>query len=210
MNLFDHIARNFQIFTNVTAINSTIYDPFSGSQASIARSSNAGLAYVNLTSPPSADVASPPAVAKLQYICSTRKMKAPGTLFMSVATSTLSMFITAWAILTTAMAMMAKKTVGGASLFPALRLSMVKELMVCCNEIANTCASCGVDPLPTAYWDNRDPTYSLPVVRYDPVELGTSNSMRKRGDTFEPVYNGEGETYSTGKYGEEVIATESR
>ncbi|EIM86560.1 uncharacterized protein STEHIDRAFT_121476 [Stereum hirsutum FP-91666 SS1] len=181
------------IFTNVTAINDTIYDPVdpaTGSQASIARSSNTGLAYVNLTSPPTADVASPPAVAKLQYICSTRRIKAPGTLFMSVATSTLSMFITAWAILTTAMAMMAKRTIG-----------------------ANTCAACnnGVEPLSTDYWDNRVPTHSLPIARYDPVELGSSESMRKRGDRFEvPAYINGGGTYPAGKYEEEVTVTESR
>ncbi|KIJ65782.1 hypothetical protein HYDPIDRAFT_151393 [Hydnomerulius pinastri MD-312] len=83
------------------------------------------LAYVNQTLPPSSDTPTPPAVIQIQYICNIRQMKTPGSLFMSVVSATLSMFLSAWGLVTAIMATLARDGPG-----------------------ANSCSACG---LPTNY-----------------------------------------------------------
>ncbi|CCM04898.1 uncharacterized protein FIBRA_07094 [Fibroporia radiculosa] len=79
------------ILTNLTAFNQTLVP--AGPFVESALSESNVLAYTNLTSPPAADVATPPAVIQIQYTCNIQKYKTLGSLFMSVAAATLSMFL---------------------------------------------------------------------------------------------------------------------
>jgi len=106
------------ILTNKSALNAAVIPGREYANETIA--SDKAPAYTNLTSPPSADVSTPPAVAQMQYACTVKQMKGGGSMFMSVSSATLSMFLSAWGALTAILASVARGRAG-----------------------ANTCTACG-------------------------------------------------------------------
>jgi len=106
------------ILTNKLAYDAVIQPGQSFADSTL--SSNTAPAYVNFTSPPAADVSTPPSVAQMQYTCTVRQMKTGGSMFMSVAAATLAMFLSAWGAITAILSSVARNGSG-----------------------ANTCAECG-------------------------------------------------------------------
>ncbi|EIN06281.1 hypothetical protein PUNSTDRAFT_115580 [Punctularia strigosozonata HHB-11173 SS5] len=103
------------IFTNFTSLKAS-FDPFDGTNqwAAAAIMHGEALGYVNYTAndTPSPDVRTPQAVIQTQYTCNTRRLKSIGSLIMSVASGTLSMFLTVWGLMTTMMATVARRSPG--------------------------------------------------------------------------------------------------
>ncbi|EIN06289.1 hypothetical protein PUNSTDRAFT_137069 [Punctularia strigosozonata HHB-11173 SS5] len=92
------------------------FDPFKGTNqwAAAAIKHGKALGYVNYTAndTSSPDVRTPQAVIQTQYTCNTRRLKSIGSLIMSVASGTLSMHLTVWGLMTTTMAMVARRSPG--------------------------------------------------------------------------------------------------
>ncbi|KAH7929542.1 hypothetical protein BV22DRAFT_1102355 [Leucogyrophana mollusca] len=99
------------IFTNTTAFAASIGAGESYADETLA--AGKPLAYGNLTSTNLTLTPTPPSVISIQYTCNIRRIKTPGSLFMNVASATLSMFLTAWGLLTAIMAAVARDKPGG-------------------------------------------------------------------------------------------------
>ncbi|KAH7929541.1 hypothetical protein BV22DRAFT_1080730 [Leucogyrophana mollusca] len=124
------------IFTNMQVLQATITP--GPSYANSIVDGSVPPAYINMTSPPSADAATPSSVIQTQYTCTTPRVKRPGSLFMNVLSSSLAVFLAAWGVLTALMGVIARGRAG-----------------------ANSCTSCISGPEPGGAYSPFSPGSSI-------------------------------------------------
>lgn len=72
-----------------------------------------GMAYVNYTTPPDADVSTAPAVIQISYTCNILQRKPAGSFIVSVLSATISMFLAAGGTVVALLAALARRQPGG-------------------------------------------------------------------------------------------------
>ncbi|KAJ7919442.1 hypothetical protein B0H13DRAFT_2656743 [Mycena leptocephala] len=84
------------VFTNTTSFKQLIQDTDGANSIFRSITTSKGMAYVNFTTPPSANVPTSSAVIQIPYTCNVMQRKPVGSFIVSVVSATLSMFLGAW------------------------------------------------------------------------------------------------------------------
>ncbi|KAJ7188755.1 hypothetical protein C8R46DRAFT_29319 [Mycena filopes] len=104
------------VFTNTTSFNHTIQPTdfvFAPNTAFRDMASSKGMAYANLTTPPSPNERTSPAVIQIPYTCNIKQRKSPASFAVSVISATLSMFLGAWGAALAILSKLARRNVNG-------------------------------------------------------------------------------------------------
>ncbi|KAJ6499767.1 hypothetical protein DFH09DRAFT_945139, partial [Mycena vulgaris] len=103
------------IFTNPSAFNTSVTNTDNNTVNAAFReiAGTKGMAYVNYTTPPDADVSTAPAVIQIPYTCNILQRKPAGSFIVSVLSATISMFLAAWGTVVALLAALARRQPGG-------------------------------------------------------------------------------------------------
>ncbi|KAJ6600261.1 hypothetical protein DFH09DRAFT_901460, partial [Mycena vulgaris] len=103
------------IFTNPSAFNTSVTNTGNNTVNAAFReiAGTKGMAYVNYTTPPDADVSTAPTVIQIPYTCNILQRKPAGSFIVSVLSATISMFLTAWGTVVALLAALARRQPGG-------------------------------------------------------------------------------------------------
>ncbi|KAJ6448351.1 hypothetical protein C8R45DRAFT_1057401 [Mycena sanguinolenta] len=102
------------VFTNTTSFKQLIRATDATNADFRAVATSEGMAYANLTTPPSANVPTSPAVIQIAYTCNVMQRKPIGSFIVSVLSATLSMFLGAWGTILALLSAIVRKNRGGA------------------------------------------------------------------------------------------------
>ncbi|KAJ6534297.1 hypothetical protein B0H19DRAFT_1272013 [Mycena capillaripes] len=114
------------IFTNPSAFNTSVTNTGNNIVNAAFReiAGTKGMAYVNYTTPPDADVTTAPAVIQIPYTCNILQRKPAGSFIVSVLSATISMFLAAWGTVVALLAALARRQPGANACYEQTKSAM--------------------------------------------------------------------------------------